>query len=97
MNIEFSAPRNKMVSGSLQVGIWQQLLDPRNLRKKIEEFRGMQKRNKLRTTFSEVYSRAKIELPHVIIIMPDPICFAQGKHFANDAVEQLCRKQVVEN
>src|SRR6266849_5795423 len=57
MNIELPAPRNEMVSGSLQVGIGQQLPNPRNFRKKVKKFCGMQKCNMLRAGFPEIYSR----------------------------------------
>jgi hypothetical protein len=47
----------------------------------------MQERNQLKTGISENHGRAQIELPHVLIVVPDPVWVAWGWHFEDDAVE----------
>src|SRR6185369_16842113 len=86
-----------MVSGSLQIGIRQQLPDPRYLREKAKKLCGMQKRDKLRAAFPEICSGAQIKLPDVIVVVTNPPGFARRKDFLNDTVEQNLGKQTVDN
>jgi len=86
-----------MISTSLQIRIGQELPDPRNFRKEVKKFRGMQERNQLRAGITQNQGRAQIELPDMIVVMADPVWMAGGRYFENNTVKQVFRKQIVDN
>jgi hypothetical protein len=57
----------------------------------------MHEGNQLRSGITQHQGRTQIKLPDMLIVMADPVGIACGRHFENDAVEQVFRKQVVDN